>query len=66
MTNQEQKFKPKMVLHCHKCGHERDTELEYPDNGRCPKCGRHGYITLDNSMGIRNARMTVVKFVPVR
>lgn len=58
--------KPKMVQHCNKCGHERKTELEYPDQGVCPNCGRHGQITLSNSQAILDKRGNVKAFVPAR
>jgi len=42
----------KMTVTCWKCGKERFLNIEKANMVWCKECGRHGHITLQNSIPI--------------
>ncbi len=59
MTDKKQN---KMVLTCHKCGRQWESEVEYQDEVSCPKCGKHGKITSSNTRAVKTSYG--IMFVP--
>jgi predicted RNA-binding Zn-ribbon protein involved in translation (DUF1610 family) len=57
-----EKNKSKMVVHCHKRGHSRESYEEYMDHTACPNCGIHGHISTSNCRVVSGTRFA--KLVP--
>lgn len=41
--------KQNMIVTCHKCGKQWESDIELMDGTACPNCGKHGQITSSNS-----------------
>ena len=57
--------KHQITCHCYKCERKWGSEEEYQDQGRCPVCGRHGLIILENPKEVYDKQTGRYKFVPI-
>ena len=54
-----------LTCHCYKCERKWGSEEEYPDQGKCPECGPHGLIILEDSKKVYDKSTGGIKFVPI-